>query len=68
MLFRSYAIKKLIESAWVSDRYRFAFTMMIGSISLVRGFLSAESWRIVLLWLFIGLSLNENSDIVERGE
>lgn len=55
-----YAIKKLIGSAWTGDRYQFAFTMMTGSISLVRGFFSAESWRIILLWLFIGLALNNN--------
>ena len=52
------AIRRLLRRTWDAPRYRFAFVLMIGSIAITRGLISAESWRIVLLWLFLGLALN----------
>lgn len=57
------AIKRLFQRKWEEDRYRFAFVLMIGCISITRGSLSAESWRIVLLWLFVGMSLNKTNNV-----
>lgn len=63
------AIKSLLQSAWDVPRYRFAFVLMIGSIAITRGLISAESWRIVLLWLFIGLALNNTEkDDISNGQ
>lgn len=58
--FFTHSLHNLLSSAWTGDRYRFAFTLMIASISITRGLISAESWRIVLLWLFVGLTFNKN--------
>ncbi len=52
------SFKRLFKRAWEPKRYRFALILMIGSIAITRGLISAECWRIVLLWLFIGLALN----------
>lgn len=57
------ALRRLFQRRWEEDRYRFAFVLMIGCISVTRGLLSAESWRIVLLWLFIGMALNNTETV-----
>lgn len=64
------SIRHLLKNVWTGDRYWFAFTLMIGSIAITRGLISAESWRIVLLWLFLGICLNkeESVQLLERNE
>lgn len=59
------SFRRLFQYAKEEERSRFAYVLMLGSISVTRALLSAESWRIVLFWLFIGLCLNKE-ELPER--
>ena len=61
------AIKQLFHHTWDIPRFRFAFTLMIGCIGITRAMISAECWRIVLLWLFLGLALNNTEEDITYG-